>query len=83
MDSSIKKRKQSNNKLKQSSRSKSKKLLPMVHTGKTLLDYFKVIKRNSPIKNQQKTKIRSDNYFDGCIVIDDDDDDTQEIEQQR
>jgi hypothetical protein len=82
----------------------------MEHHGKTILDYFKVVRRsskndnaryssgdkqhtdqiNSPIK---KTKKRSANYFDGCIVIDDDDDnitkdegeddDIKEIEQQE
>ena len=58
----------------------------MEHTGKTLLDYFKVIKRSShnddiqysPGVNQLKSTSsnetkRSANYFDGCITIDDDD----------
>jgi len=84
-------------KAKQSSWSKSKKKLPIVHTGKTLLDYFKVVKhvstndniQYSPVEKQQnkssikKTRIRSSNYFDNCIVIDDDnDDDMQEIKPQ-
>jgi hypothetical protein len=68
--------------------------MPIVHTGKTILDYFKVIKHSnnnmqySPVKKQQikssikKTRIRSSTYFDNCIVIDDDDDDIQKIEEQ-
>jgi len=69
--------------------------MPIVHTGKTILDYFKVIKHSngnmqySPVKKQQqikssikKTRIRSSTYFDNCIVIDDDDDDIQKIEKQ-
>jgi hypothetical protein len=64
----------------------------MVHNGRTLLDYFKVITRSSthdniPVKKQEnkssthQTKAKPSNYFDGCIVIDDDDDDDiQQIE---
>jgi hypothetical protein len=68
----------------------------MGHSGKTILDYFKVIKRSStnenirysPVKSQQKnslinqSRIRSANYFDGCIVIDDDEDDAVHQVQQ-
>jgi hypothetical protein len=68
----------------------------MGHSGKTILDYFKVIKRSStneniryfPVKSQQKnslinqSRIRSANYFDSCIVIDDDEDDAVHQVQQ-
>lgn len=57
----------------------------MASNGKTILDYFKVINSPSTKSSINKTKTRSDNYFDGCIVIDDDnaDDDLQETEAQR
>jgi len=68
----------------------------MEHTGKTILNYFKVIKRSSTNDNieyslieQQnglsinKIRKRPSNYFDGCIVIDDDDENIQKIEEKQ
>jgi hypothetical protein len=72
-------------------RSKSKRSLSMEHSGKTILDYFKVIKRSStneniqysPVKNLSinQSRIRSANYFDGCIVIDDDEDEDDNVQK--
>jgi hypothetical protein len=83
IENNTKKRKRLNQQKR--SPSKSKKKFQMGHTGKLILDYFKVVSRSStnnhirysPDVKQSPftTKTRPQNYFDDCIVIDSDDDD--------
>ena len=60
-------------------RLRGKRTFSMESPGRTLLDYFQVIKRSSTnFHSSPKTSnIRPDNYFDNCISIDDDDDDEE------